>query len=370
MPVWGPLVASLRPYRVLVSAALIIAAVAGDAYAVSAPVVDDAFTGASVVSATNGTMNQAALFDGSVEDPDHVTFFPTGVIGTESEEVFRTTNPVGLDGIRLLASNDGSSLGYRRAMNRFQFFADTDGDGTAADSERVVDQTIDPNYDAGQTGDLDAAPNGIEFVFRFANPTTSRTWRVVVTQGALNGVFSGVRVSEIDAIATPPATVVTADPPVQGLFTLRARLTLATGGAPVAGQVLVMSTTAGEACRATTGADGFATCSGSSAAAAIAVDGGYTATFAGSPQFRGSFAKAMLLTQGQSPTTTTTMPSTTTTSPGTTTTAAPTPTTTTTLSPQRQGILPVTGGPGWTAIFALGLAGLGAGASIIVRRSR
>lgn len=161
------------------------------------------------------------------------------------------------------------------------------------------------------------------------------------------------------SLQAPVATTLTADPPVQGVFTLRARLTTA-DGAPVPGQTIVMSTSAGEVCRATTDAGGVATCSGLASAAQIAQEGGYTATFAGTSRFAPSTARASLLTGGTTQTTTSTT-STTTTS-----------TTSTTTTTQRREQLPATGGTdgtrGWGAALLLAAAGFGVVRSALVRR--
>ncbi len=91
------------------------------------------------------------------------------------------------------------------------------------------------------------------------------------------------------------SSTITADAPVQGLFTLRAALTQTAGGAPIVGRTVVMSTSTGVACQAVTDAGGVATCSGLGAAAQILLDGGYTASFAGDSQYLGSSASPTLL---------------------------------------------------------------------------
>lgn len=257
---------------------------------------DDPFTGATIVTSTAGTAQPAAMFDGSAADPGSVTFFPDVGAGSEAEVVFDTA-PVALSGIRLHAASDGADFSFRRSMSRFQFFADSNGDGILALSERIVDQAISTDYDSGQIGDLDSAPNEIEFAFAFP-ATTAPRWRVVVTQGVGIGEFEGVRVQEVDAVAAPAATTLVADPPVQGLFTLRARLTQSVSGAPIPGATLVMATSAGTICQAVTDVNGAASCGGGGAVLQIIAENGYTASFGGTSLFLPSSARAELLVGG------------------------------------------------------------------------
>jgi hypothetical protein len=264
-----------------------------------------------------------------------------------------------LTGIRLYAANDGQRLGLRRSMSRFQFFADVDQDGVLAPSERLVDQSVNTNYNAGQAGDLDTAENEIEFAFAFPT-TTARRWSVVVTQGVNFGPFDSVRVQEVDGLAAPVATTLVADPPVQGLLTLRGRLTETLTGTPVAGQTLVMTTSTGTVCQAVTADDGSATCSGLGAVVQLVAENGYTASFAGAGGFLPSSARATFLAPGSGSSVTTTVPTSTPTS-----VAAPAP-----PAHSATGTLAATGGVRGVEEWGLALLLVGAGGWATTRATR
>ena len=158
---------------------------------------------------------------------------------------------------------------------------------------------------------------------------------------------------------SPPAkpTALIADPPIAGLLTLRARLTDATTRAPIGGRILVMSTSAGPACQATTLADGTAACNGVGAALQMVAENGYTASFAGDQQFLPSSARASLLTSGAGQSAPTTAPPTTT---------APAPGATTPVPTMPSGQLAATGNA--PSIRVWGLLLLVAG--LVLRRAR
>ncbi len=96
-------------------------------------------------------------------------------------------------------------------------------------------------------------------------------------------------------------TSLQADPVLPSLFQLRARLTDKQSGAPLGGQVITMSTAAGQVCHATTNADGVGTCDGLPAALSIVRENGYTAAFAGSSDLGPSSSRATLLAPGATP---------------------------------------------------------------------
>ena len=98
--------------------------------------------------------------------------------------------------------------------------------------------------------------------------------------------------------AAATSSTLTAEPPVQGLLTLRAGLTETASGAPIVGRTVVMSTSAGPACQAVTDTAGMAACSGAGAAVPIVAEGGYTASFAGDTRFLPASARATLLSAG------------------------------------------------------------------------
>ncbi len=103
--------------------------------------------------------------------------------------------------------------------------------------------------------------------------------------------------------ADPAETSLRADPVVPSLFQLRARLTDRQSGAPLGGQIVTMSTAAGQICQATTNADGVATCDGLPAALSIVLENGYTAAFPGSSNLGPSSSRATLLAPGATPAT-------------------------------------------------------------------
>jgi hypothetical protein len=106
----------------------------------------------------------------------------------------------------------------------------------------------------------------------------------------------------VSCTATGPVqTSLQADPVAPSLLQLRARLTGTQSGAPLAGHVVTMSTTAGQVCQATTDVNGIATCNGLPAALTIILENGYTATFAGSSDLAPSSSRATLLAPGVTP---------------------------------------------------------------------
>ena len=98
------------------------------------------------------------------------------------------------------AANDGAGLGYRRAMSGFRFYADTDNDNIF--ETLLVDQAINHDYNSGQAGDVDLANNELEMEFLFGGTVMASHWKYEVIQGQSIGGFEGVRVQELDAIAT------------------------------------------------------------------------------------------------------------------------------------------------------------------------
>jgi hypothetical protein len=179
---------------------LALSSVAANAVPVSST---DAFEGAAILSTTNVEpvfAGAAGSFDGSEADPGNVTFFNDIAAGSLGSITFSTGGAVTLDGIRLFAGSDGAAAGNARSMSAFRFYADADGDTVF---EELVNLTINPDYTTGVTGDADPLPNEIELTFLFGAPVTSSVWKYEVNQGVSVGIFDGVRLQEIDAIATP-----------------------------------------------------------------------------------------------------------------------------------------------------------------------
>jgi hypothetical protein len=101
----------------------------------------------------------------------------------------------------------------------------------------------------------------------------------------------------VSEVVQPAPTKLVASPAVLGLFPLQltllnltATLTRTDTGAPVAGQTVTMTAGGTFLCSATTNSAGVATCNGTLGVLAILLGGGYTATFGGTPNYRGSTA--------------------------------------------------------------------------------
>jgi hypothetical protein len=116
-----------------------------------------------------------------------------------------------------------------------------------------------------------------------------------VYQGDAN--FTGSTSAIVNEVVQPAATKLAAAPALLGLNPLSLRLlnlsaTLTRGdtGAPIAGQKVTMTAGGTFLCSATTDSAGMATCDGVLGVLAILLNGGYTATFAGTPNYRGSSA--------------------------------------------------------------------------------
>lgn len=160
----------------------------------------DAFEGAMILSTTNvHPVSAARSFDGSKAEPNNVTFFEDTYAGDVGSITFSTGSAVTLDGIRLFAASDGAALGYQRSMSAFRFYADSNDDGVF---EELVNLTINPDYTTGVIGDADPLQNEIELTFLFNGPITSSVWKYEVNQGVSVWIFDGVRLQEIDALAT------------------------------------------------------------------------------------------------------------------------------------------------------------------------
>ena len=114
--------------------------------------------------------------------------------------------------------------------------------------------------------------------------------------------FSGSSTLPILVTVSPAPTQMMATPAVAQLggadiygFSLSATLTRKDTGAPVAGQQINFSAGSTPVCTATTDAHGLATCNGMAGALAILSSQGYTASFAGTPDYKPSSANAALI---------------------------------------------------------------------------
>ncbi|MCA1707465.1 MAG: DUF3494 domain-containing protein, partial [Actinobacteria bacterium] len=190
-----------------------------------------------------------------------------------------------------------------------------------------------------------------------AQTGASVTGRLLASNGAVTLDTNTVTRPEGCAGSTRVSSTITADAPVQGLFNLRARLTQTTGGAPIVGRMVVMSTSAGPIGNALTDADGVATFSGLGAAAQIILENGYTASFSGDDQFLASSARPTLLNgaTGSSVQSAVPIPA-----------SGPAPTTVsqTTLPVRPSGRLPATGDVSHLRSWGLLLLAMGGGISL------
>jgi hypothetical protein len=109
--------------------------------------------------------------------------------------------------------------------------------------------------------------------------------------------FTGSTSATANEVVQPAATKLVAAPALLGLnplslklLNLSATLTRSDNGAPIAGQTITMTAGGTSLCSATTNSAGVATCNGVLGVLAILLNGGYTATFAGTASYRGSSA--------------------------------------------------------------------------------
>lgn len=175
---------------------LLVASLALSSAAMAAPVSStDAFEGATINATSAGVAQAGATFDGSLSDPNNVTFFNAGNAGDLGFVNFSTSSAIAVNGIRLFAGSDGPTLNFRRSMQAFRFYADSDNDNVW---EQLVGLSINVNY-ALEPGNA-AAGNLLELTFNFSGPVTSSKWRYEVNQGVSRDQFDGVRVQEIDAL--------------------------------------------------------------------------------------------------------------------------------------------------------------------------
>ena len=166
---------------------------------------------------TNGTIVTASDVISTTEDinafrtsggfEDGHVLMRKGGLGSESFIDFETTAEVAIKGVRLFAHNDGVSFSFRRAMSRFQLFADLDGDGVY--ETQAVDTDINVDY-ATQPGNQASAPTNLDLTLLTSNVVQAKHWRLIVTQGTNIGQFEGARLVEVDAIAanTPSCDIV------------------------------------------------------------------------------------------------------------------------------------------------------------------
>jgi hypothetical protein len=175
---------------------------AGSGAHASVPSSTDAFQSATITNFSGGAQ-AGASFDGSLSDPDNVTFFSTGGAGTQGFVEFSTGSDVTLNGIRLFAHSDGVENGNRRSMRAFRFFADTDHNGSF--ETELVNVAVDVDYGAAQVfTDADPTQSMLDATFMFGGSVTASNFRYVVDQGVSFGQFAGVRVQELDAIGAVP----------------------------------------------------------------------------------------------------------------------------------------------------------------------
>jgi hypothetical protein len=115
--------------------------------------------------------------------------------------------------------------------------------------------------------------------------------------------FAGSTSATVSLVVLPAPTSLAASPAVLGLHPLQltllnltATLTRTDSGAPVAGQTVTMTAGGAFLCSATTNSSGAATCNGVLGVLAILLNGGYTATFNGTPSYGASTARGGTIT--------------------------------------------------------------------------
>ena len=141
----------------------------------------------------------AFRINGGFEDGN--TLMRNGGLNSVSFINFDTATRVSIVGVRLFASEEyfGPYMGYRRALNHFKLFADTDGDGTF--ETNVVDTAINVNYSL-QPGNVAAQFGHLDLTISSAL-VTAQHWRLEVTQGSALQPYEGARLVEVDAIPAP-----------------------------------------------------------------------------------------------------------------------------------------------------------------------
>lgn len=129
------------------------------------------------------------------------TLMRNGGLNSVSFINFDTATPVSIVGVRLFASEEywGPYLGFRRAMNHFKLFADTNGDATF--ETVVVDVPINVNYST-QPGNVAVQFGHLDLTISSAL-VTAQHWRLEVTQGSNLQPYEGARLVEVDAIPAP-----------------------------------------------------------------------------------------------------------------------------------------------------------------------
>jgi hypothetical protein len=115
--------------------------------------------------------------------------------------------------------------------------------------------------------------------------------------------FAGSTSATVSLVVLPAPTALAASPAVLGLHPLQltllnltATLTRTDTGAPLAGQTVTMTAGGAFLCSATTNSSGAATCNGVLGVLAILLNGGYTATFNGTPSYGASTARGAAIT--------------------------------------------------------------------------
>jgi hypothetical protein len=111
-----------------------------------------------------------------------------------------------------------------------------------------------------------------------------------------DGSFAGGTSAAVSLLVKPAPTAMTAAPATTTLFTLSATLRRARDGAPLAGQTIRFTAGGTFLCSAITNSAGTASCTpGLGGILAITLDGGYTATFAGTANYAASSARGALI---------------------------------------------------------------------------
>jgi hypothetical protein len=132
---------------------------------------------------------------------DGHTLMRNGGIGSVSFIEFQTGCRASIEGVRLVAANDGAANSFRRSLSRFQLRADLDDNGSF--ETLVVDTgTVNPDYST-QPGNASANPQVLDLTLTNigGGVISAQHWRLEPSRGSDVQPFEGARIIEVDALA-------------------------------------------------------------------------------------------------------------------------------------------------------------------------